>query len=176
MPATHEIDDLTARSLSITCRVGDKSQLDLEKQEAISIRDWTSVCTYPLTVGKKENKNCRWCCFLFSFHFWRPAGLLCWCHEERVFCLDRGALHGHSVSSNMNKKKQTIYPSAYRQVHLSNSLQNTISWCFMALSEQLVVGCHAAAAAEMDNSGFLPFNSVSSLRKLPGSLGWLDWS
>lgn len=48
----------------------------------------------------------------------------------------------------------------------------------MAVWEQLAVGCHAAAAAaaEMDNSGFLPFNPISSLRKLPGSLGWLDWS
>lgn len=50
----------------------------------------------------------------------------------------------------------------------------------MAVAQQLAVGCHAtaaaAAAAEMDNSGFLPFNPISSLRKLPGSLGWLDWS
>lgn len=49
----------------------------------------------------------------------------------------------------------------------------------MTVSEQLAVDCHAAAAAtaaEMDNSGFLPFNPVSSLRKLPGSLWWLDWS
>lgn len=48
----------------------------------------------------------------------------------------------------------------------------------MAVSEQLAEDWEAAVAvtAEMDNSGFLPSNPISSLHKLHGSLGWLDWS
>lgn len=50
---------------------------------------------------------------------------------------------------------------------------------YRTASKQPAVGlscCCYCFAAEMDNSGFRPFNSVSSLRKLPASLGWLDWS